>query len=104
LPYWGLNSPWATPPALFLWRVFRDRVLLTICPGWLQTTILLISDSWVAKIIGVSHQHLARNTFLKKSFFQCWRLNPRPCTCQASILLLMSQRTPSTTITKINKC
>jgi hypothetical protein len=27
--YWGLNSgpsPWATPPALFLWRVFWDRV------------------------------------------------------------------------------
>jgi hypothetical protein len=34
--YWGLNSepsPWATPPALFLWRVFEDRVSRTICPA-----------------------------------------------------------------------
>jgi hypothetical protein len=27
-----------------------------MCPGWLQTVILLISASWVAKITGVSHQ------------------------------------------------
>jgi hypothetical protein len=36
LQYWGLNSgptPWATLPALFLWRVFWDRVLWTICTG-----------------------------------------------------------------------
>jgi hypothetical protein len=26
----------------------------TICLGWLQTSILLISASWVAKIIGVN--------------------------------------------------
>jgi hypothetical protein len=55
---WGLNSgpsPWATPPALFLWRVLRDRVLWTICPGWPQTSILLISASWAAGITGVSH-------------------------------------------------
>jgi hypothetical protein len=54
--YWGLNSgpsPWATPPALFLWRVFRDRVSQTICLGWLWTMILLISASWVARIIGI---------------------------------------------------
>jgi hypothetical protein len=25
------------------------------CPGWLQTAILLISASWVARITGVSH-------------------------------------------------
>jgi hypothetical protein len=28
--------------------------LQTICPGWLQTAIFLISASWVARIIGVS--------------------------------------------------
>jgi hypothetical protein len=28
---------------------------LTFCPCWLQTTILLISTSWVARIKGVSH-------------------------------------------------
>jgi hypothetical protein len=41
--------------ALFLWRVFWDRVSWTICLGWLQTTVLLISTSWVARITGVSH-------------------------------------------------
>jgi hypothetical protein len=62
LQYWGLNSgpsPWATPPALFLWRAFWDRVSRTICPGWLQTKSLLINTSWEAWITGVSHQHLA---------------------------------------------
>jgi hypothetical protein len=39
---------------------FRDRVSKTICPGWLQTSILLISASWVARITGVSHQHPAQ--------------------------------------------
>jgi hypothetical protein len=27
-------------------------------PGWLWTTILLTSSSWVARITGVSHQHI----------------------------------------------
>jgi hypothetical protein len=65
--YWGLNtgpSPWATPLALFLWRVFWARVLRTICPGGLQTTVLLISASWLARITGINHQHLVNWTFL----------------------------------------
>jgi hypothetical protein len=44
---------------IFCDRVFQDTVSQTICPGWLQTAILLISDCWVASIIGVSHWHLA---------------------------------------------
>jgi hypothetical protein len=59
---WGLNSGpslWATPPALFLWRVFQHRVSWTICLGWLPTTILLISASWVTRITGMSHRHPA---------------------------------------------
>jgi hypothetical protein len=32
----------------------------TTCLGWLQTVILLISASWVARITGVSHQCPAR--------------------------------------------
>jgi hypothetical protein len=47
----------------FLWWVFRDRVSQTLCPGWLRTTILLISASWVATITGVSYWHLAKNKF-----------------------------------------
>jgi hypothetical protein len=50
---------WATPPALFCVGYFWDGVLLTICLGWPQTIILLISASRVTRITGVSHQCLA---------------------------------------------
>jgi hypothetical protein len=40
----------------FCVRYFHDRVLWTICPDWLWTSILLISASWVARITGVSHR------------------------------------------------
>jgi hypothetical protein len=59
----GLNSgptPQDTQPAFFFCDgFFWDRVSWTICFGWLQTMILLISASWVARIIGMSHQLLA---------------------------------------------
>jgi hypothetical protein len=70
--YWGLNSgstPWTTPPALFCDCFFQDRVSWTICLGWLQTAILLISTTWVARIIGVSHWCLA-----DEHFWQCSRI------------------------------
>jgi hypothetical protein len=44
---------------IFCDRVFQDGVLQIICPGWLQTAILLIFASLVARIIGVSHRHPA---------------------------------------------
>jgi hypothetical protein len=53
------STIWATLLALFCDGYFRNRVLRTICSGWLWTVILLISDSWVARITGVSHQCLA---------------------------------------------
>jgi hypothetical protein len=53
-------SPWATQPALFLWRVFQDKVSQTFCLGWLRTKILLISASWVGRITCVNHRWLAR--------------------------------------------
>jgi hypothetical protein len=40
----------------FLWWEIGSR---TICLDWLQTVILLISASWVARITGVSHRHPA---------------------------------------------
>jgi hypothetical protein len=49
------STTWVTPPALFCDGYFQDRVSWTICLGWLWATILLISASWVARIIGVSH-------------------------------------------------
>jgi hypothetical protein len=39
------STTWATPPALFCFGCFRDRVSWTIYPDWLQTSILLISAS-----------------------------------------------------------
>jgi hypothetical protein len=35
--------------------VLWDRVLQTICPGWLRTVILLISASRVARIMGLCY-------------------------------------------------
>jgi hypothetical protein len=34
---------------------YRDRVLWTICWGWLETMVLLMSASWVARITCVNH-------------------------------------------------
>jgi hypothetical protein len=45
--------------SLFCDGHFQDRVLWTICLGWLQTPILLISASSVVRITGMSHQCLA---------------------------------------------
>jgi hypothetical protein len=43
----------------FVTVFFQNRVFWTICPGWLQTAILLISASWVAWVIewGTRAQH-----------------------------------------------
>jgi hypothetical protein len=46
---------------IFVLGFFQDRVL-TICPGWLQTAVLLISASQVASITDVSH--LAPSLFI----------------------------------------
>jgi hypothetical protein len=51
----------------FLWWVFQDRFSWTICLEWLQTVILLISASWVARITGVSHPHPASLTSLRNN-------------------------------------
>jgi hypothetical protein len=61
---------------------FRDRVSWTICPGWLRTLILLISDSQVARITGVSPWHLAKSMIflinsarVPKSIHKKWALS-----------------------------
>jgi hypothetical protein len=43
---------------------FQERISRTICPGWLQTMILLISASWEATITGMSHWHPASTLVL----------------------------------------
>jgi hypothetical protein len=45
-------TTWTTPPVLLCDGFFQDRVSWTICPGWLQTAILFISASRVARITG----------------------------------------------------
>jgi hypothetical protein len=35
---------------------FWDRILQTICQGWLWTSVLLIAAFWIASITGVSHR------------------------------------------------
>jgi hypothetical protein len=45
--------------SLFCVGYFWDMVLQTIFLGWPQTSVLLISASWVARSTDVSHCHLA---------------------------------------------
>jgi hypothetical protein len=40
--------------------IFEIGSLKLFFPGWLRTVTLLVSASWVARIIGVSHGHLAK--------------------------------------------
>jgi hypothetical protein len=48
--------------------------LRTVFPGWLQTTIFLISVSWIARIIDMSHQCLADN-FICLNWHSCqWEM------------------------------
>jgi hypothetical protein len=77
--YKDLNSgptPWAILPAPFCEGFFRDRVLWNyICLGWLRTKILLISASWVARITGMSYQHLALGPFKMKCYIVVYNYN-----------------------------
>jgi hypothetical protein len=59
---------------IFVMGFFQDRVSWTVCPGWLGTAIFLISASWVARIIGVSHWCPANICYLKKGReIKAWR-------------------------------
>jgi hypothetical protein len=60
----------------FLWWAFWDKVLQMLCLGCLQFMIILISASWVARIIGVNHLHSAQSRFCiwEKHDFFFWDL------------------------------
>jgi hypothetical protein len=49
----------------FLWQVFSRQSLSNYLLGWFQTTIILISTSWVARITGMCHWHPTLHNFLK---------------------------------------
>jgi hypothetical protein len=55
----GSSTTWPTPPALFCVGYFWDPVSQIICPGLSHTRIFLISASCVARITGLSLQHIA---------------------------------------------
>jgi hypothetical protein len=52
----GFKAQYQNPPKI---KKKKKKISLTVCLGWLQMVILLISASWVAKITGVSHQYAA---------------------------------------------
>jgi hypothetical protein len=54
--------------SLFCVEYFWDRVSPTICPGWLQTSVLLTPVSWVA---GCAHQCLAYFSYEKLWLQDC---------------------------------
>jgi hypothetical protein len=91
--YQGLNSghtPWATLPALFVLGVFEIRFRELIYQGWLPTMILLISASWVAKIIGISLQHWASFNTLKtpaRYYYCCYTKVTQPASAQVGAIL-----------------
>jgi hypothetical protein len=62
---------------------FFDRDSWTICLGWLWSTILLISASWVARITGLLHQRLAFAYFLIGFLlsFLFFSVASCPCSC-----------------------
>jgi hypothetical protein len=59
--HWGLISGALLLEPLhqssFCVGYYQGRVSQSICQGWLWTSILLASASWVARITGVSHWH-----------------------------------------------
>jgi hypothetical protein len=55
-------AAWAMPP-LHLALVMLEMGLLNYFPTWLWTSVLPVSASWVAGIIGVSHLHPALVVF-----------------------------------------
>jgi hypothetical protein len=50
--------------------LFWDRVSRAICLGWLQTEILLISASWVARITGMRHPCSASHIIFRDWMWQ----------------------------------
>jgi hypothetical protein len=60
-------TTWAIPPVHFALFILEMGVFQTICLSWPLTVILLISASQVARIIGVSHWHLAAFWFLQST-------------------------------------
>jgi hypothetical protein len=82
-------SSHSTSPFLW-WIFFKIGSSGTICPGWLRTSIPLISASWVARITGVRHQ--------------CWAVHSKHSRDHLTILnILLKDSVVDTTIWKITR-
>jgi hypothetical protein len=73
-----------TPPALFWLSVFEVGSHELLPWADFRTVILLISASWIARVIGVSHQCLAPNYFQEmfclSQYMYTWKcLKETPC-------------------------
>jgi hypothetical protein len=65
-----------------LWWVFRVRISWTIAQDWLQTLILLMSASWLARIVDVSHWCLATLVILEVGSHELFaQAGLRPALC-----------------------
>jgi hypothetical protein len=66
----------ATCQPCFVLSTFQIGSCRTICRGWLWAMILLISASWIARIIGISHQHPALFSKILIQFSSCLSFSP----------------------------
>jgi hypothetical protein len=68
------STTWTTSAALFVLGIFKIASQELFAQGWIWIAVLLISASWVARVTGVNHQHLAyfkvhRNYYYFSLFF-----------------------------------
>jgi hypothetical protein len=63
-----------------------------LCPGWLQTKILLLSVSWVARVTGMSHRCLAKCILIRKLSHENYLLSWIWTASEMSHLLILSHQ------------
>jgi hypothetical protein len=86
----GTLTTWATLSTQFCAGYFRDRVLWTISLGRLQTMILLISASWVPRIMDMRLCLALAICVCVCVCAQYWSLNSKPCAYKAGTVPLFT--------------
>jgi hypothetical protein len=85
------STTWTTSSVLFYIEFFQGSPEL-FALGWHLTMILLKSASWVARIIGMSHQHLATIPFCHPRY-SSWRWFPISARIVTSFFGVSTQQT-----------